>query len=76
MRLRQIVPFAFDAALTWISRLDRNRNIPDPDPHASSAFLLSLDTSSDPLSTRNNLDKIVIGFNAPYAVMNTLAPKQ
>jgi hypothetical protein len=38
--------------------------------------LLSLDTSSDPLSTMNNLDKIVIGFNAPYAVMNTLAPKQ
>ena len=38
--------------------------------------LLSLDTSSDPLSTMNNLDKIVIGFNAPYAVINTLAPKQ
>ena len=40
------------------------------------SVLLSLDTSSDPLSTMNNLDKIVIGFNAPYAVMNTLAPKQ
>ena len=49
---------------------------PGSRPHASSAFLLSLDTSSDPLSTMNNLDKIVIGFNAPYAVMNTLAPKQ
>ena len=41
---------------------------------ASRSALLSLDTSSDPLSTMNNLDKIVIGFNAPYAVMNTSHP--
>jgi len=51
------------------------KNIPIVASFAFSSTLLSLDTSSDPLSTMNNLDKIVIGFNAPYAVVNTLAPK-